>query len=786
MKYEQQRVGISVCSPQCDETHRVCATPSDMVKTPASSAIAMQVLRLSSICLSVLDRETLHNDLMQNVVEALPSVQAGVLWLYERHTGKLRVASLYGLPLKPALLAAFEYCLLSTGETLVGQVFQRNEQVSLVEKRNCLPALGTISERNAALLNDINQYMPQTIGIDCFPLRADNEVLGVIQLMTFFAAEDDSSDTSRDSACQEGCFPPYEQDIDSSEKTEILLFLASFIARAVKNVQRNETYRLYRHRLNAFNAVVTAISSATDLQNLMDSVLDVVLDFLPVSSGAIFLLDPAQALLKIGAHRGVPEEYVTVSRRFAVDGCACEEVIRYAQPVVRPLIEERGEHTLLQAGVESCAYLPLLVGGTVVGVLGVYGGALLHKQIDMESLMPLSNQIGFAIANVRLYEDSKLERQKLNTVINSIAEGVVLCDSKGRLILANEAAMLLLSLESLPFQQPLSEMVDFYGIRDLEGGTLPVEHLPMARALSGEIFHDYRVLLHGASGSNSVMSFSGAPTLADDGKTIEGAVVIFRDITARQRLERAKDEFLAVAAHELRSPLASVRSYSDMLLKREQQRDDANPRDVRGLAILSQQVTHMLRMVDNLLDVSRIDAGQIGLHIQKVNLVSLTSQVLDQNRLTVMNREFLLNTDYAELFVSCDSMRIRQVLTNLVGNGIKYSPAETPISVDIMVVESSLLHIEPQNNGNDVPLDMPLQEILVRVSDKGSMIPPEQQEQLFKRYARMGGRRIEGLGLGLYLCRQFVLMHGGRIWIESVEGVGNTFCFTLPMNPMET
>jgi two-component system phosphate regulon sensor histidine kinase PhoR len=304
----------------------------------------------------------------------------------------------------------------------------------------------------------------------------------------------------------------------------------------------------------------------------------------------------------------------------------------------------------------------------------------------------------------------------------------------------------------------------------------------MARALSGEIFHDYRVLLRGASGSNSVMSFSGAPTLADDGHTIEGAVVIFRDITSRQRLERAKDEFLAVAAHELRSPLASVRSYSDMLLKREQQRDDSNPRDMRGLAILSQQVTHMLRMVDNLLDVSRIDAGQIGLHVQRVNLISLVSQVLDQNRLTVLNREFILDTDQPELLVSCDSMRIRQVLTNLVGNGIKYSPAETPISIAIQIVESSLLHIDTPDTIDQEHADTPLHEVLVRVSDKGSVIPPEQQEKLFKRYARVGARRVEGLGLGLYLCRQFVLMHGGRIWVESVEGLGNTFCFTLPMH----
>jgi len=715
---------------------------------------------------------------MEHIVKALPTIQAGLLWLYERRSSKLQVASLYGLPLRQKTLEELQSCQLNPGETLVGLAFQRNELLMLAGFSPVSQTAGNISERHKTLFQDISEQIGEPVITACIPLHTAQETIGVLHLFDFPPAPDETA-TPQHTA---DSTPRLLTAPMPSLHCDALKAFASLLASGIKSTRLAQENQRQSHRLNAFDAVVTAISNATDLQTLMSNVLEVMMEMLPFSSGAIFLLDPAQAQLKLGAHMHLPQDFVAAHQRFAVEGAAFEEVVHYGQPITRPLLEDRGEEPLLTAGLESCVYLPLLVGGTVVGVLGFYGGATLPKEIEMYRLMPLCHQIGFAIANVRLYEDSQLERRKLNTLINSIAEGVVLCDSKGRLVLANEAAMDLLSLESLPFQQPLSAMVDFYGMRDLEAEEpLPIEQLPMARALSGEIFHDYRVLLRGDQRNSSVMSFSGAPTLSEDGTSIEGAVVIFRDITANQRLERAKDEFLAVAAHELRSPLASVRAYSDLLLKREQKRQEADPRDIRGLTILSQQVNHLLRMVDNLLDVSRLDAGQLGLQLQRINLVTLIGQVLDQNRPAAALRELVLETEHEEIMVACDSMRVRQVVTNLVGNAIKYSPAETRVTVSLSIEEHATLWTQEGEQKQPVPQQESVCEVLVRVADQGTLIPPEQQERLFTRYYRAGGRRAEGLGLGLYLSQQFVLMHGGRIWLESVEGIGNTFCFTLPL-----
>jgi two-component system phosphate regulon sensor histidine kinase PhoR len=358
------------------------------------------------------------------------------------------------------------------------------------------------------------------------------------------------------------------------------------------------------------------------------------------------------------------------------------------------------------------------------------------------------------------------------------------------LVLANETAMALFSLDAVPYDQPLSEMVDFYGFRTLDNEPLPVDQLPMARALSGETFHDYRLMLHGISGANSIMSFSGSP-VRPDVRTIEGAVVVFRDMTTTQKLERAKDEFLAVAAHELRNPLASVRGYAELLLRRERERTNPDSRDVRGLSLLSQQVAHMLGMVDNLLDASRLDAGQIDVQLQRINLVSLATQVLEHQRPSANGYELVLDAALPEIWVECDEIRIYQVLTNLVSNAIKYSPSHTTVTLRLdkrTTAVSATMQLpgngqEPLLPSSDSSTSSgPVrQEALVSVVDQGCGISSEQQERLFQRFYRVKSRRVEGLGLGLYLSRQFILMHGGDIGLESVEGQGSTFYFTLPI-----
>ncbi|EFO81078.1 PAS sensor protein [Oscillochloris trichoides DG-6] len=745
-------------------------SPKSSPRSKHPHTISSQVMNLfqaASSLVAILDPDELFVTLLARVVEALPAVHGGVLWIADPKSGRLRASATAGLPLDAPGRQILLSAALRSGEGAAGMVFLRDEPRIVETRLGYRDILGNLPPASATLFQQISEQLPRRLVCACVPMRVGSEVIGVLELLTLGNPVE----------------MPDGRAIEVEDLPMLQIF-ANLAASAIKNAQLYHQAQRSERRLKAFDAVVTAISTAADLCDLVHSVLHVVMGLIDETSGAILLLDPAHDRLDLGAQHNLPAACVEVLKRVPVAISPCEEVVHFGQPMLRPLLEERGEAAFLDAGFQGCAYFPLLAGGTVAGVLALYGDADLPIHADREMILPICNQVGFAVANVRLYADSSSERRKLHTVVTSIAEGVLLCDGRGRLTLANEAALTLLRLDSLPFEQRLADMPDFYRMRDLDGHRLTLDQLPFARALAGEIFQDYRLMLSGSSGDETVMSFSGAPARADDGQ-IEGAVVVFRDVTTHQKLEQAKDEFLAVAAHELRSPLAAVRNYADLLLRREQQRSQADSRDVRGLTILTQQVSHMLRMVDNLLDVSRIDAGQLDLQLQPVNLVALVNQVIDQQRPAAGTRELILEYPDTELLIACDSLRIHQVMTNLINNAIKYSPEGGRVSVRLRVVLGEERHIFADQPSAEVEALLQRSAehglVVITITDEGGGITPEQQARLFERFYRARSQRAEGLGLGLYLSRQFVQMHGGVIWVESVEGAGSTFAFALPI-----
>lgn len=712
-----------------------------MIERAVSGEGIQHWLKISAAWLALQEPERLFPTLVSSFAEHLPAVRTVILWLVT--TGGLQPVAHAGFTIPSAISEHWLRVRLRPGEGAAGLAWQRETVIQQHGEHGYRELQGIASPQAQTVFQAIGDLLPRSLVVTAVPLRAGHTLVGVLELV---------SNASEPLGIEMADFE----------------VIAGIIAAAIRNAQLYDELRRSHQRLKAFDAVVTSISTAADLPDLVQSVLTVVLELTPAQSGALLIFDPAQERLQVSAWCNIDLTALACFDQVSVDATPCAEVVRYGQPAFRPLLSERGESALIEAGMAAAAYLPLLAGGTVTGVLALFGDIELTKAIDKDMLMPICNQVGFAIANVRLYEDSQHERRKFHTVIESIAEGVLLCDRYGRLTLANQAAHDLLSCATLSFETPLATVPDLYDLRDLDGNALTPDDLPFTRALRGETFYDYRVMRRLPDNSERFFSFSGAPAVNEQGE-VEGAVITFRDITATQKVQRAKDEFLAVAAHELRSPLAAVRSYADLLLRREQQRE-GDHRDLHGLTILSQQVAHMLRLVDNLLDVSRLDAGQFDLQYQQVNLVGLAQQVIDQQRPNAGQRDLLLEAESAELMVTCDAMRIRQVLTNLISNAIKYSPPDSVISVRLR--SATLLN-------NNAPA------VLISVSDQGPGIPPEEQERVFQRYYRAPGRRAEGLGLGLYLSREIVQLHGGQIWIESREGQGSTFMVLLPVERMQ-
>jgi signal transduction histidine kinase len=256
-----------------------------------------------------------------------------------------------------------------------------------------------------------------------------------------------------------------------------------------------------------------------------------------------------------------------------------------------------------------------------------------------------------------------------------------------------------------------------------------------------------------------VLSFSAAPLPGDDGRPA-GGIVVFRDVTSRREVEELKDEVLSVASHDLKTPITTLRARAQ-LLQHRLAGGSATPEQLSaGLAIIVAQTDRLVGMLDLLLDVSHAEAGRFAIATGPTDLVAVAERVVAAARFTCERHRLAVRAP-ARLEGDWDERRLEQVLQNLVDNAIKYSPEGGAVELAIVVEDG---------------------QARVSVADQGVGLSADDLARVFDRHYRVDRLRLEGSGLGLYICRAIVTAHGGRIWAESPgPGRGTTLVFTLPL-----
>jgi signal transduction histidine kinase len=243
-----------------------------------------------------------------------------------------------------------------------------------------------------------------------------------------------------------------------------------------------------------------------------------------------------------------------------------------------------------------------------------------------------------------------------------------------------------------------------------------------------------------------------------------GTLFVFRDVTHEREVERMKSEFVSLVSHELRTPLTSIKGYVDMLMDGDA--GELKQDQVDFLQVVSKNAERLVTLVTDLLDVSKIEAGAIRLNLAQLDLAGVISEVVANLRPLNESKKQNVNINLPEKMppLTGDTGRIAQVLTNLVSNACRYTPSGGTIRVDV----------RPE-----------VEFVKISVTDTGIGISPEEQKKLFTKFFRAENpdvQKVGGTGLGLWIARSLVLMHGGEITVASLPGKGSTFSFTLPID----
>ena len=386
---------------------------------------------------------------------------------------------------------------------------------------------------------------------------------------------------------------------------------------------------------------------------------------------------------------------------------------------------------------------------------GNYTGEVkIYSDDEIGQLGQAINDLSFKIKEAQ--ESTESERQRLDSVLRHMSDGVIATDRRGRIVIMNTAALDILNLKSekvigIPLLSilPLDEKVTFRELLETQ---------------------QERLIHLEEDGEDSIVQCEFSVIQRESG-FISGLVCVLTDVTEQQKIDRERRNFVSNVSHELRTPLTSIKSYTEALVDGAWENKEIAP---GFLKVIETETDRMMRMITDLLNLSRMDQNRLGLEKEFINMNELVVHIVNRFEMVLQsepyrekNYRILTDITQRDLWVELDQDKITQVLDNIINNAIKYSPDGGRIIVRLMETHT---------------------DIIVSVSDEGLGIARKDIPHLFDRFYRVDkarSRAMGGSGLGLAIAQEVVQLHGGKIWVNSIENKGSTFFVSLPYIPFE-
>jgi GAF domain-containing protein/nitrogen-specific signal transduction histidine kinase len=549
--------------------------------------------------------------------------------------------------------------------------------------------------------------------------------------------------------------------------------------------QRTQELKGEKERVEALYKIATELGTTLDRDELLVRTLDMAANALNVERGSVLLMD--RETKQLICHAVLNEEIGLKSLETPVvfehgDGLATW-VINNNEGVVITDVRNDSRWLPVESGrgsdVRSVIAVPLLSSDAPQGVLMLNSTQIGFFTPDhLRFLSTIGSEVSSALHNSDLYTlvfesadrlsdamwQQREEASKTSAILQSVSEGVMVLDhDTGRIILYNPAAEQVLRI-------PRAEVIE-QSLSSIAAPRNEVELHEEGRALllytglnegiqtvqRTEAIHGSIIELPG-----QMIAANFATVTGEDGSRF-GVVVVLRDITREIEADRAKRDFIATVSHELRTPLTPIRGFVDLMLLGAVGQLTEPQREMLGT--VKNNTMRMVSLVEDLLEIGRLEAGKIALNTAPSNINQLVREIVSMWNLELENKRMTLDLQLDDTLplIEYDTKRIGQVLTNLVSNAIKYTYPGGDVTIKTF------------RNGEGL--------IQVDVRDTGIGLKPEQQDNLFKRFYRADSPlrdEVGGTGLGLSIAKSFVELHHGEMWVQSVYGEGSTFSISLP------
>ncbi len=560
--------------------------------------------------------------------------------------------------------------------------------------------------------------------------------------------------------------------------------LAGQLAAAIASFRVTEAAQWRTAELTTMNEIAATVTSSLDPREIYHLVVRQINEYFCVDAGSLLMRDDETGELEFVMTLEAGEEKLAGVRVPHGQGVAGHVADTQQYAIVLDVQNDPRFYRKVSEDVgyitRSILCVPMVVKGRTIGVI-----ELLNKQNgnfteeDAERLIRMAATIGVALENARLFQQVTDGRDRLEAILNSTTDGILMADTYGTVVTANPMAVQLLQMRKVAIiGQQLTELLAQLCNRAL--------NVSVPAWLNGDAQMPDVVELEFGGAQHRFIRHLSLPVRDTHGVEI-GQLALFHDISKERELAQLRDDYTGMLIHDLRAPLTSIMN-GIMMVKRGLS-GPITDQQQELLAIAHQGSQTMLEMINTLLDISRLEQGRPTLNPEPLSPYALVDETLDRLRPSAQGQNVRLEQQLAVGLppLEADREKLIRVLQNLLDNAIKFSPSGSEITLGSVHVQTNADgDLTVCSKGVMLSVTPPLLAeggwLVLWVRDKGPGIPAQYHERIFEKFGQVRGRKVRGTGLGLTFCKLAVEAHGGQIWLESAEGMGSTFVLVLPLN----